>query len=84
MKKITSFCQVLKEKHMKEIFFFFFLPCGVHALSVLVRYASAGTSYSPAYVCLLSVTSRCSIETDGQIEFIYSMGASFDLFYTAV
>jgi len=84
MKKNYQFLSSIKREAHERNFFLFFLPCGVHALSVLARYASAGTSYSPAYVCLLSVTSRCSIETDGQIEFIYGTGASFDLFYTAV
>ena len=34
-------------------------------------------------LCLsVSVTSRCSIETDGRIELVFGMGASIDLFYT--
>jgi len=38
-------------------------------------YASAGTSYGPVSVCLsvcLSVTSRCAIETDRQIELLFA------------
>jgi len=37
---------------------------------------------APRYSCGLvsvSVTSRCSIETCGQIELVFGMGASFDL-----
>ena len=51
------------------------------------RYASAGTSYGPASVCLCvcpSVTSRCSVETDERIELGFCTGASIHLSYTVV
>jgi len=36
-------------------------------------------------LCLcLSVTSRCSVETDGRIGLLFGMGASFDLSYTVL
>jgi len=44
------------------------------------RYASAGTSYGP-----MSVTIRSSVKTDGRIELVFGMGASFHLpSYTAL
>ena len=49
------------------------------------RYASAGASYGPVsmFVCL-SVSSQCSIETDGRIELVFGMLASFDLSYNVL
>jgi len=53
------------------------------------RSASAGTSYGHVSVCLcrclcLSVTSLSSIETDGRIELVFGVGASFHLSYTVL
>ena len=48
------------------------------------RYASAGISCVPVSVCLylsVSVTSRCSIETDGRIDLVFGMMSSFDQSY---
>jgi len=45
------------------------------------RYASAGTSYGPVSV-YLSVTSRCSIERNERINFVFRMYAFFKQFYT--
>jgi len=45
------------------------------------RYASAGTSYGPVSV-YLSVTSRCSIERNERINFVFGMYAFFNQFYT--
>jgi len=47
------------------------------------RYASAGSSYGPVSACLCpSVTSRCSVETDGRNNLGFGMGASIDQSYT--
>ena len=47
------------------------------------RYASAGTSYGPVSV-YLSVTSRCSIERNERINFVFGMYAFFNQFYTVL
>ena len=51
------------------------------------RFASTGTSYNLVSVCFgpcLSVTSRCSIKTDGRIELFFGMEASFHLSRTVL
>jgi len=42
-----------------------------------------GTSHGPVSVCL-SITSRCSIETDEQIELVFGMRSSLHPFYTVL
>ena len=42
-----------------------------------------GTSHGPVSACL-SVTSRCSIETDERIELVFGMRASFHTSYTVL
>jgi len=61
--------------YRRSFFYFFF---GVITAVIFLparRYASGGTSYDPVSV---SVTSRCSIETDGWNNLVFGMGASFD------
>ena len=67
-------------------FFLFFLACFVyyvHSVDFFParRYASAGTSYGPAPVC---VTSQCSIERDERIDLLFVMKASFDQSHTVL
>ena len=49
----------------------------IYSLKTTLLFTRAGTSYGPVSVCL-SVTSRCSVETDGRINLFFGMGASFD------
>ena len=72
---------IKRDARERKLFHFFCLAVymrWVFLLAMLSRVLALRMSVS------LSVTSRCSIETDGQIEFIYGMDASFDLFYSAV
>ena len=68
--------------------FFLFLPERRIEMYILTTVftratlASAGTSMARCLSVCLSITSRCSVETDGRIELVFGMKASLDLTHT--
>jgi len=58
--------------------------CLLHSHRPATQPQTSSNMQSTVNPSCLSVTSRCSIETDGRIELVFGKSTSFDLSYTTV